>query len=194
MSARDSVAFFGQFLAQPTAIGAVAPSSQSLASKVVDWIDWPKVRRVVEYGPGTGVFTERILCRILPGTRFLAIEANPRLAATLQRKYPTLSIHADSVRNVRAICDREGLEEVDAIVCGLPWASYSAGDQRDFLEAMMTVLRPGGSFATFAYLQGLLLPAGRRFRRGLGDYFTCVERSETSWLNLPPAFVYRCRR
>ena len=59
---------------------------------------------------------------------------------------------------------------------------------------MMAVLRPGGQFATFAYLQGLLLPAARRFRANLGRSFSQVERSPTAWTNLPPAFVYRCRR
>ena len=52
----------------------------------------------------------------------------------------------------------------------------------------------GYVFTTFAYLQGLLLPAGQHFKRKLSDYFSQVRRSETVWFNLPPAFVYRCRR
>jgi phospholipid N-methyltransferase len=59
---------------------------------------------------------------------------------------------------------------------------------------MMTVLPPGGQFVTFAYLQGLLIPAGRRFGKLLGDYFSEVRKSPTVWRNTPPAFVYRCRR
>ena len=45
---------------------------------------------------------------------------------------------------------------------------------------------------TFAYLQGLLLKAGKRFRKRLDDTFANVRRSPTVWWNLPPAFVYRC--
>ena len=55
----------------------------------------------------------------------------------------------------------------------------------------ITDVRPGGRFATFAYLQGLLVPPGQKFRRRLDDYFTRVERSRVVWWNLPPAFVYR---
>jgi len=59
---------------------------------------------------------------------------------------------------------------------------------------MMTVMGPGGQFVTFAYLQGLLLPPGRRFAALLPNYFNHVSKSRTVWLNLPPAFVYQCRR
>jgi phospholipid N-methyltransferase len=59
---------------------------------------------------------------------------------------------------------------------------------------MMTVLRPGGQFVTFAYLHGLPLPAGRRFANRLPEYFSEISRSRTVWMNLPPALVYRCRR
>ncbi len=58
----------------------------------------------------------------------------------------------------------------------------------------MSVLKEQGQFATFAYLQELLLPAGLRFRRMLRHYFREVSTSRTVWKNLPPAFVYRCRR
>ena len=103
-------------------------------------------------------------------------------------------IYKDSVEDVRRLCNREGIEQVDCIVSGLPWASFLDDIQTQYLDAMMTVLRPGGQFVTFAYLQGLLLPAGQRFRRKLGNYFSQVTRSRTVWMNLPPAFVYRCRR
>ena len=53
---------------------------------------------------------------------------------------------------------------------------------------------PGGQFATFAYLQGLLLPAGQRFKDKLAQSFSKVEKSPTVWRNLPPAFVYRCTK
>ena len=38
------------------------------------------------------------------------------------------------------------------------------------------------------------IPAGRRFRGQLNESFSHVESSPTVWRNLPPAFVYRCRR
>jgi phospholipid N-methyltransferase len=80
------------------------------------------------------------------------------------------------------------------VISGLPWASFSATLQTDIFQAMFSVLRPGGSFATFAYLQGTKLPAGKRFAELLKKNFSSVVKSPVVWRNLPPAFVYRCVR
>ncbi|MCP4250156.1 MAG: methyltransferase domain-containing protein [bacterium] len=161
---------------------------------MVEWIDWPQVQAAVEFGPGTGAFTGHILERLRPAARFFAVELNPALVDVFSKAHPSVQVYRDSVANVKSLCAREGIDRVDAIVCGLPWAAFSSGDQAEFLAATQSVLRPGGQFATFAYLQGLLLPAGQRFRKRLRGAFASVERSRTVWRNLPPAFVYRCRR
>ena len=191
---KDRISFFRQFLLHPGSVGAVLPSSHALAQTMVDWIDWPNVHAAAEFGPGTGVFTQSILSSLAPGAKFVAIEANPQFVQLLQQRYPNAAVYHDSVGNVQRVCEREQIERLDAILCGLPWASFSNEDQMEFLTAMMAVLKPNGQFATFAYLQGLLLPAGQRFRRLLAQYFSKVERSGVVWRNLPPAFVYRCRR
>ena len=118
----------------------------------------------------------------------------PGVAEEFRRKLPAVELIQDSVENVRAICDRAGIDSVDCIVCGLPWAAFPDDLQKRLLDAMGTVLRPGGQFVTFAYLHGLPLPAGRRFAKRLPEYFREVGRSRTVWMNVPPALVYRCRR
>lgn len=194
MSLGDCRRFLGQFFRAPTTVGAVSPSSYALTRRMLEWIDWTEVEAVAEYGPGTGVFTQAVAEHIRTDATFFAIEINPEFIALLQSRLPDVRIYHDSVGNVRQLCQREGIDRLDAIICGLPWASFSNDRQSEFLDATVEVLRPGGQFATFAYLQGLLLPAGQRFRRKLGEYFQVVERSRTVWANIPPAFVYRCRR
>jgi phosphatidylethanolamine/phosphatidyl-N-methylethanolamine N-methyltransferase len=191
---KNIVGFFGEFIKHPTKTGAVAPSSRYLARAMVEWIDLPSARTVLEYGPGTGVFTERILRRLAPDSQFAAIELNSRLAELFRRRHPGLTLVEDSVANVKAVCQRLGFRSVDCVVCGLPWASFPKDLQTHLLEQMISVMSPEGQFVTFAYLQGLLLPAGRRFAQLLPGYFSHVSRSRTVWRNLPPAFVYQCRR
>jgi phosphatidylethanolamine/phosphatidyl-N-methylethanolamine N-methyltransferase len=186
--------FLGEFLLHPTKTGAVAPSSQSLARTMVEWIDLPRAKTVLEYGPGTGVFTAHIVRRMPADAKFAAIELNPRLAELFRQRHPRLTLVEGSVADVEAICRKLGFGKVDCIVCGLPWASFPEALQTRILEQMMTVMSPAGQFVTFAYLQGLLLPPGQRFAKLLPKYFSHVSRSRTVWLNLPPAFVYRCRR
>jgi phosphatidylethanolamine/phosphatidyl-N-methylethanolamine N-methyltransferase len=149
---------------------------------------------VLEYGPGTGVFTEFILRELKRDANFAAIEVNPRFAATFKARYPNVRLFQDTVANARSICDYAGMRSVDCIVSGLPWAAFSKSTQVRCLDEMMRVLKPGGRFVTFAYVHGLPLPAARRFASLLPKYFTSVSRSPVVWLNLPPAFVYRCRR
>lgn len=194
MRVRDCAAFFMEFLSNPAGIGAVVPSSRNLARKMIEWIDWTQVRAVVECGAGTGVFTGYILDHMKPNTRFFAIELNASMAGVFSEHYPTVTLYQGSVTNVRRLCDREGIESVDVIISGLPWASFARPDQEQCLEALASVLSPQGSFATFAYLHGLYLAGGRRFGRMLSTHFEKVERSTISWHNLPPAVVYRCWR
>lgn len=194
MSLPQTPRFLSSFFQRPDVVGAVAPSSAGLARRMVEWIDWPHLRAVIEYGPGTGSFTPAIVRAKKRESRFFAIELEPTFVEILNQRFPDVVVHRDSVANVRALCDREGIDQVDAIVSGLPWAAFPEALQTQFLDAAMSVLKPGGQFVTFAYLQGLLLPGGRRFRRMLRRYFKTVGTSRVVWFNLPPAFVYRCRR
>jgi phospholipid N-methyltransferase len=188
------VKFFWEFIKHPAAVGAVAPSSNCLAHEMVRCLDLAGARAVVEYGPGTGTFTDCLLPKLSEGTSFFAIEQSSAMAQIFRRRFPGVNLYVDTVANVAELCERENVREVDCILSGLPWASFSDEQQCDILEAMMTVLKPGGQFATFAYLQGLLLPAGQRFKKKLREYFAEVSKSKTVWLNFPPAFVYQCRR
>ena len=161
---------------------------------MLEELDLRNAKAVLEYGPGTGVFTDQILRQTGPATKFVAIELNPQLAAIFKTRHPGVSLAEDSVANARAICDRAGIDTVDCIISGLPWAAFSESMQRTFLDEMMRVLKPGGKFVTFAYVHGLLLPPGKRFASLLPQYFESVVKSRVVWLNLPPALVYRCKK
>jgi phospholipid N-methyltransferase len=175
-------------------VGAIAPSSRRLARAIVDDLGLGAAGAVLEYGPGTGAFTEFILRRLKPEARFAAIELNPEFASIFKARYPGVPLFQDSVANARSICDGAGIRSVDCIVSGLPWAAFSQSMQVEYLDEMMRVLKPGGRFVTFAYVHGLALPPAKRFATLLPNYFESVLKSSVVWLNLPPAFVYRCRR
>jgi phospholipid N-methyltransferase len=188
------VKFLREFITKPVTTGAIAPSSKFLAQTMVQDLGLDAADAVLEYGPGTGVFTEFILRELKPGAKFAAIELNPQFAAMFKQRYPRVALYQDTVANARAICDRAGIRTVDCIVSGLPWAAFPAPMQAEYLDEMMRVLKPGGRFVTFTYLHGLALPRARAFARLLGGHFTSVLKTSVVWLNVPPAFVYRCRR
>ena len=182
--------FLRQFLRHPGKTGAVAPSSEGLAELITDRAGLAEASVIVEWGPGTGVFTEKILQKKRPDALFFALEMNPDFVATTQARCPGAQVFQDSAANTRYYLERHGLRQCDCVICGLPWAAFDESLQDALLDTLVAILRPGGRFVTFAYLQGLLMPAGRRFRRKLKSRFTHVTTTRTVWRNLPPAFVY----
>ena len=184
------IQFIKAFLTHPTKTGAIAPSSVGLSELITDTANLPEASAVIELGPGTGVFTEKITQKIPDGAVFLAIELNADFVQATQDRCPDVEIHHDSATNARQYLQAHGLDHCDCIICGLPWASFSESLQDDLLNTIVDILRPGGRFLTFAYLQGLCLPAGQRFRRKLKSHFSEVTTTRTVWCNVPPAFVY----
>lgn len=191
---RDQIHFFNSFVKRPGQIGAVAPSGKRLCHAIVDSFDWENIEYAIELGPGTGVVTEVIARRIKPSCHFFAIERSPRLAKLTAKRCKNVEVVEGCATQIEKYCRERGFPRVDAVVSGLPWASFKSSLQREILDAMFTVLTPGGKFATFAYLQGLGLPAGQRFSKLLNANFSTVTKSRTVWRNLPPALVYRCTR
>lgn len=187
--------FLREFVLNPGRVGAIAPSSAALGRRMVGCVDFDRAGVVLEYGPGTGAFTGEVVRRLRPGCWFAAIELNAAYCEILRKKFPGVRVIRDSATNVEAICREAGLGDqgcVDAVISGLPWASFPEALQDELLGAMLRVLRPGGEFVTFGYQVGTWMPAGKRFQGKIRRLFRTVERSELVWRNLPPAYVFRC--
>jgi phosphatidylethanolamine/phosphatidyl-N-methylethanolamine N-methyltransferase len=174
--------------------GSVAPSSSTLAREIVRGLNLGVSEAVLEYGPGTGAFTNRILDEIPQSCRFVAIERNPKFAELLRDKFPAVNLCHGDVADVRKICDDYHISMADCIISGLPWAAFALQTQQAYMHEMMRVLRPGGYFVTFMLTTSLLVPSSWRFAKMLKRHFSKVEVSGIVWRNFPPAFIYRCRR
>lgn len=186
-----------EFLADPLGTAAVAPSSQALAHRMLEGLDFAHIQSIVEFGPGTGVFTKATLnccsASAHPGRQFLAIERNQRLAGELAVSLPhTVRVVHGDAREVQNLCALHGLPPVDLVVSGLGWPSIPQAPRDAILEATHAVLRPGGEFRTFGYHIGLCMPGAWAFRKTCRRLFASVTISPVVWGNMPPAFVYRC--
>ena len=184
------MAFVRQFVFHPGQTGAIAPSSDGLAELITDTAGLAEASVIIEWGPGTGVFTEKIIEKKRKDAVFFALEMNPDFVSATRTRCREVQIFQDSAVNTRRYLEQHGRTQCDCVICGLPWASFPESLQDTLLETLVAILCPGGRFLTFAYLQGLLLPAGQRFRRKLRSRFSHVTTTRTVWRNLPPAFVY----
>jgi phospholipid N-methyltransferase len=186
--------FFGAFLKRPAEVGAIAPSSRSLARRMVAGMDLAGARYVVEYGPGTGAFTREILERIGPDTAFFAVEKNPDFVAVLHRRFPGLDVVEASAEALPELLAERGFDRADYIVSGLPYTVLPWALVERIIAVSYECLRPGGLFNTVQYYNSyVLMPAARKFQRLLHATFDQIGHYRTLW-NLPPAFVYSCRK
>ena len=63
--------FLKEYLSAPDTIGAIAPSSRHLAASMTASIDFGKAHCIVEYGAGTGVFTQDVVTRKRRDTTYI---------------------------------------------------------------------------------------------------------------------------
>jgi phosphatidylethanolamine/phosphatidyl-N-methylethanolamine N-methyltransferase len=187
-------AFLAAALRRPTTMGAITPSSARLGAVLASVVPRAGEPVVVELGPGTGAVSAVITEKLRPGSRHLAVELDPNMVEFLRRSRPELEVVPGNAANLAALLAERGVSSVDAVVCGLPWALFDDDTQAAVLGEVSRVIGTTGAFTTFAYLHGMTLGAARRFRRTLRATFDEVLVSATVWRNMPPAFVYVCRR
>lgn len=186
--------FAREFILSPRSTGAIAPSSQGLAQTITQIAGVQYADTVVEFGSGTGVFTEQIRKAISPNTLFFAMEINPVFVAKTRERCPGVTVYQDRACKTRQYLEENNRSTCDCIISGLPWTLFSDEEQDRILDVTASVLRPGGRFVTFSYLGVGLKRNGRRFRSVLPQHFKSVETSRMVWRNLPPAYVYVCSR
>ncbi|MCE5187046.1 MAG: hypothetical protein LLF76_13065 [Planctomycetaceae bacterium] len=188
------VVFIRKFFQSPRRIGAIAPSSSALAQEMVARARVRNAAAILEFGPGTGSFTRQIIACKSAAAPLLSIEADPGLTILLRKKFTSVAIAAGYAQNARRIMKAYGFPSPDCIVSGLPWSLFDSKTQQDILTEAKAVLKPGGYFATFAYIHALSFPEARAFRCLLQSNFPVFEISRIVWNNLPPAIVYCCRK
>lgn len=186
--------FLREFLRSPARTGAIAPSSRRLGEAIVAPIPESGDPIVVELGPGTGAFTTVIQEKLAGRGRHLAIELNPALATMIAERHPGVDVINGNAADLPQLLAERGIDHVDVVISGLPWASFPLSAQQSILEAVHAALAPTGAFTTFAYTMAAWTPAARRFRGMLERTFEEVVLGRTVTANLPPAFVYYARR
>ena len=154
----SAIQFLQQFVRRPGSIGAVSPSSRALADLLVDEAAIRNASFVIEFGPGTGAITEAIADELSYSAGLLAIEKNPVFCSILRERFPGLTIVEDSAVNVGTHLREAGIEECDAVICGLPLASFDDRLQEEIVGAAYRVLRKGGKFVAFSYIHSPFLP------------------------------------
>jgi phospholipid N-methyltransferase len=185
--ASEMLLFARNFLRHPHMLGSVIPSSRFLVNAVLESIDWPRARVIVEYGPGVGTFTAEILRRMRRDARLVAIETNLEFVQFMGATLPDSRLRAEhgSAVDVQRILKHHGLPRADYIVSGIPLGSMPKSLQADISLASHDALVEDGRFLVYQFTSRVL-PV---LRRTFADVTRRVELR-----NFPPAQLFVCSR
>ncbi|WP_409344365.1 class I SAM-dependent methyltransferase [Paenibacillus sp. MBLB4367] len=181
---QEKMLFLYKFMRAPRQIGSVTPSSVFLAKKMLQPVPWNRVASVAELGAGTGAITRHLAAVLTKETKVLLFEKDPYLRNQLADQFPEYDCHPDACKLQSAV-NRADLEGLDCILSGLPFFNFPPELREQLMDQIAASLKPGGLFIAFQYSQQMRKRISRQFE---------IERVHFVPLNVPPAFVYVCRK
>jgi phosphatidylethanolamine/phosphatidyl-N-methylethanolamine N-methyltransferase len=180
--------FFKEFLRDRKMVGSVVPSSEVLVKMMIQPIKFEEAKVIVELGPGTGCVTRALLKRMRPDAKLLSLELNEAFCEKLKAQFPNddrLVVIHDSAHKLGEYLNQMGYAQADYVVSSLPLTNIPGKIKISILNAVVHFLAQGGTFTQFQYYKTAEKLIRKKFRH---------VRIRFTPLNIPPAFVYVCRR
>jgi phosphatidylethanolamine/phosphatidyl-N-methylethanolamine N-methyltransferase len=180
------VLFLQEFLRNPRQVGSITPSSRFLERRIVQLADIASARTIVELGAGTGGTTRAMLRAMSANARLLAMEINRQFCASLRRiDDARLVVHYGSADELHDVLSGLRMPAPDAIVSGIPFSTIDHVAGSRILEAIASVLAPGGRFVAYQ----LRKQVDTLSRPLLGPAHVELEP-----FNIPPIRLYRWQK
>ncbi|QKG85537.1 SAM-dependent methyltransferase [Kroppenstedtia pulmonis] len=182
-----SLLFFLQYIVNPRSIGAIMPSSSFLGDKMLEGVNFQRADYIIEYGPGTGIFTKKMLKKRNPNTVILLVENNKDFYSVLKEKFKkeqNLFIIYGSAENIEQYTRDYGLPYADYVISGLPFASLPKHVSTRILKDTAKIIKKDGRFIAFQYTV---------FKRELLEEFFNILKVKKEMRNMPPAYVFSCQ-
>lgn len=174
--------FFKNFL-KDGMIASVIPSSSFSVKKLCRNIDFNKDNIIVEYGPGTGVFTKFLLKKMTPQSKLIVIEANKNFVDFLEKiEDPRLSVIHDKAENVVEILEQYNVLSADYVISGIPFSYFDKELKLKIIKNTHQSLSEGGKF--------LVYQNSNHVKKYLNHYFGTID-SDIEILNIPFLFIHK---
>lgn len=180
----NKIDFLQGFLRSPLEVGSIIPSSRFMVQKVVNLVAKENPQTIIELGAGTGVFTRELNNRFGGNSSLVVFEKDEKMRSKLMSEFPHLTIHSDALM-LPTLADIKEIEEVDCIVCGLPFTLFPKSKTEELFEKIHAVLKPQGTFIMYQY--------STHMKGRLVNLFDEVS-TQLVLLNIPPTVVYFCKK
>jgi phospholipid N-methyltransferase len=167
-------------------VASITPSSSFTVKKATRSIDFTKDNVIVEFGPGTGVFSEYLLQHLSPASKLIMIELNQDFAEILFGiQDERVSVYNDSAEAIDEILANEGLSQADYILSGIPFSFLDADIKKGILSKSASFLSDEGAFLAYQ--------TSSHLKKYLEQHFPNVKVSY-EWRNIPPMCIYEARK
>ena len=183
---RSRALFLWQNLRTPFTTGSVTPSGRQLSRLMVHTLAPQSDELVVEFGPGTGVFTKALLAAGVRPENLILIEFSPNFVKFLRVEFPDVKLIEGSAAELPRYLAELGHRRVKKIISGLPLRTMPEPLRRAITQSVADSLETGGTYVQFTYFRMMPLPETMALNLGLKG-----ERVGMAIQNVPPAFVYR---
>ncbi len=187
MALKETWSYLRNFMKDPK-VGAVTPCSRHTVKRLCDKLELNQVQTVVEYGPGSGVYTRYLLNHMPAEAKLIVIEINETFVNKLQplaEQDSRLRIHHAQVERLSSILEWEGVAEMDAVISGIPFSMIPLKAKERILSETNKYLKPGGKFLAYQ-TSFALVPK-------LKVYFDEV-RKDLEPKNIPPMYLMEGRK
>lgn len=199
MAPATPLRFLAQGLKNVGTVGAVWPSSRSLARAMVApvFAQHEGPVRVLEVGAGVGPVTAELVSRLQPGDSLDVVELNPEFCKVLRERFSGAVVEP-RVHEMSVLDFGHG-QSFHHVISGLPLASFPATLVEQIYARLFDLLAAGGTLTMFEHIGGRQLlrsVAPKRTRaearklheieRRLEPF---VESRKDVVLNVPPARV-----
>lgn len=183
----DRVVLFGRnFFKHPKMLGSMIPSSRFLVGRLLRRVDWQSAQVIVEYGPGVGTFTTKILRRMRPDATLIVFETNGDFVDYLRRSVSDKRLHVihGSAADINTVLAQLGLTHANYIISGIPYSTMPPQVRDSILQESHAALSAQGRFLVYQFSRAAL--------PYLRSTFSEVEL-DFEPLNILPATLFLCR-
>ncbi|HDQ40985.1 MAG TPA: hypothetical protein ENN39_08175 [Desulfonatronum sp.] len=172
-------------------VASITPTSPFGVKRICQKIDFSRAKLIVEYGPGTGVFSSYILKQMQPSARLILIERNQDMYNCIKKTFLDTRVHIfnDCAENVATLVNGQTGQKPDYIVSGIPFSYIPDSARNDIIRQTYQVLGKNGKFLAYQ----TFYQKDHHLFVHLEHYFPRVI-SEFELLNIPPMRIYEATK
>ena len=181
--AMSNMEYLRQFIKDKN-VASLFPTSQFAVKKAFKNVDMNGYKVIVEYGPGEGAFTRRMLAGMASDAHLIAIETNEEMVNALQRiNDKRLIVVKDSAENIQSILEKNGFESADCVVSGIPFTFLKRKQRETIVKQTREALSNKGIFIVYQNSYYAVKYLEKEFNHIRRDFEP---------RNIPPLFIMRC--